>query len=678
MSEKSSLKVFLTIMMFLMSVASTAAGKIIYVDDDTPLSGDGKSWETSFTYLQDALAAANSLIKPVEIRVAQGIYTPDSNSVDPNGSGDRTATFRLINGVTLKGGYAGFSEPDPNARDIDKYKTILSGDLQSNDREVSDPCELLNDPSRTDNSYHVVATNGANTSSMLDGFSITGGNANGPIEWPFIYRSGGGMYSYSDSPTVKNCSFNGNSAHWGGGMFTNSGDPTLTKCTFDGNWALWGGGGMCSWSWNGSATLVNCKFRMNSTLSEGGGMLNGGLGVLTDCTFTGNSAGNGGGISNGGTPVLLNCIFTGNSASHNGGAMSNLYTSGMSTLVNCIFEDNSAHRGGAMDNYETGAILINCIFTKNSSRESGGGICNGSWVRQKLTNCTFVANVADQDGGGISNLYSFEGSTSLTNCMFVGNSAEKGNSLTCARTYLDGQSTIQLSNCILWDGGNEIWNGEASKITIAYTDIWGGQTAIYDPCGVVIWAEGNIDVDPCFVEPGYWDQNDTPDQPWDDFWVDGDYHLLEDSPCINAGDPNHPYDPNETDLDGNPRIIGGRVDMGAYEYRPLITAEVRIIPHTINLTSKGKWIKCYIEFPEGYDVADIDSHSLLLEGQIQPVQFWVNEGQQAAMVRFNQSEVQGILDAGEVELAITGQLMNKILFEGTDVIRVINEGRRKN
>ena len=74
----------------------------------------------------------------------------------------------------------------------------------------------------------------------------------------------------------------------------------------------------------------------------------------------------------------------------------------------------------------------------------------------------------------------------------------------------------------------------------------------------------NIDADPHFVEPGYWDANGTPADANDDFWVDGDYHLLPWSPCIDAA--SNVVVTLSTDLDGNPRIVNGTVDMGAYEF----------------------------------------------------------------------------------------------------------------
>ena len=68
-----------------------------------------KNWQKS------SLTDANESEKPVEIRVAQGVYQPDRSAAEPNGTGNREATFQLISGVTLKGGYVGFGEPDPNA-----------------------------------------------------------------------------------------------------------------------------------------------------------------------------------------------------------------------------------------------------------------------------------------------------------------------------------------------------------------------------------------------------------------------------------------------------------------------------------------------------------------------------------------------------------------------------------
>jgi len=551
---------------------------IYYVDADANGVNDGSSWANAFNYLQDALTAAWS---GDEIWVAQGTYKPDQgNGIIP---GDRTATFQLKNGVTLKGGYASFGEPDPNARDIELYETILSGDLGGNDVEGLEPSELLNHPSRGENSYHIFYhPKGLNLDSaaILDGFTITGGNAN------TRYGNSGGMYNYKSSPTITNCTFSNNSAaSSGGGVANHFSSPMLSNCTFICNWSLYNGGGMFNDS--SSPTLVRCAFIGNSVEYKGGGMANGG------------------------------------------------------------------------DEDECYPILTNCIFSGNCTEKDGGGIYNW-WGDLTLINCTFTGNSAEGYGGGVDNYDN--GRSTIINCTFAMNSAANGNALACkSRSFSTFEPYACLTNCILWDGDSEIWDPE-SRVTVTYSDVHSG------------WpGEGNIDADPRFISPGYWDDNTTPEDVNDDFWVDGDYHLLPSSPCINAGDPNYIAEPNETDLDGRPRVIGGQIDMGAYEYRPPIPAEVRIIPRTINLASKGNWITCYISLPEDYNVADIDPNSILLEYEIQAESLKLDEEQQVAIAKFSRSDVQEILTVGEVELTITGQLTNGTVFEGTDVISVLNK-----
>lgn len=100
---------------------------------------------------------------------------------------------------------------------------------------------------------------------------------------------------------------------------------------------------------------------------------------------------------------------------------------------------------------------------------------------------------------------------------------------------------------------------------VNYPDVYGDLVEINlngSPCDISM----NVSVDPCFVDPGYWDLNGTLDEPKDDFWVEGDYHLTPCSPCIDSGDPNYIGEANEKDMDGYQRVIGGRIDIGAYEY----------------------------------------------------------------------------------------------------------------
>ncbi|MHC4316018.1 MAG: choice-of-anchor Q domain-containing protein, partial [Planctomycetota bacterium] len=602
-------------------------------------------------------------------------YKPDQGAgLTP---GDRAATFHLINGVTLKGGYAGTGTPDPNARDIEVYETVLSGDLVGNDIEVKDLSDLWDEPTRAENSYHVVTASGTDENYVLDGFTIASGNVN--RESLSLFKSGGGMFIDQGNLAISNCNFNNNSAWYaGGGIYIRAGSAVLTNCIFSANSSLHGGG-LRNF---GSLILTNCVFTGNWA-AEGGGMENRGIMTLTNCTFSWNNAGSGGGMENHtwrGRPMLYNCMFNDNIGSW-GGGMHNYYCSTAPKLINCSFKNNVAETGGGMCNLSSSPILVNCAFTYNSAFEGGGmsNLCGDEGPSEPvITKCAFIRNYAKDFGGG---MFSSVGFQTLTNCIFSENLAEYGSGILVSQSVLTlisctfggnsaddngtlcswyGNSELRLSNCILWDDDNEIYNRDDSTIDITYSNVQGG------------WpGEGNIDADPRFVEPGYWDANGV--------WIDGDYHLLPDSPCIDTGDPNFMAEPNETDLDGKPRVLDGDndsvlvVDMGAYEYRFAILAQVRIVPKTINLASKGKSITCYIWLPDEYDVADIEPNSVFFEDEIQPEQFSADQQKQVAMLRFSREDVQPILEVGDVELTITCQLTDGTSFEATDTIKVTDK-----
>jgi len=320
---------------------------IRYVDDDAPGPVyNGSSWQTAFRYLQDALGPAQS---GQTIRVAQGIYMPDQgNGATP---GDRQATFQLKNGVTLRGGYAGWGAPDPNARDIQGHETILSGDLNGNDVETIDPCDLVREPTRAENSYHVVTSSATEPNAVLDGFTIRSGHATKAWGSDLPDDHGGGMYNDYGSPTIRNCSFRENTAYRGGGIYNYSGSPTI----------------------------INCSFIMNRGGENGGGMYNNEVcnPTVTNCRFMGNyaratTAGFGGGMHNNwrSSPVVTNCSFSGNTAWSQGGGMFNYNNN--PTVTNCSFCQNRAIRysaGGIYNYYQGRAYLKNCILWGNEPDE---------------------------------------------------------------------------------------------------------------------------------------------------------------------------------------------------------------------------------------------------------------------------------------------------------------------
>jgi len=570
------------VLLMILSNAGFACAKVIYVDGDASGVNDGSSWQNAYKYLQDALADAES---GDEIRIAQGIYKPDQGAgITP---GDRTATFQLINGVTIKGGYAGFRTADPNARDIKLYETVLSGDLAGNDVDVSDPCDLLHEPTRADNSYHVLTDSTTSGTATLDGFTITGGYANESSPFPSPQEAGGGMYNESGSPTITSCTFRKNSANYGGAIYNRNGNSLISHILFDRNFTFtvcWGdvcspGTGSAIYNDNSSTKVENCTFTHNSTTDGPGGAIfnDRGTHTLINCIFIGNSAESGGAIYNSRVTnlALKSCLFTENSAGRGGAVVNELSTV---SLMRCTFSSNSAGMGGGMSNGRGISIITDTIFNANLGDAYAGGIYNYQ-TDATITNCTFTGNQARRrDGGAIQNERCIP---TITNCTITGNRAGQTGGGVCNR--LGGNAILQ--NCILWDNMapngpqislKETYTGaEPSTITVFYSAVQGSREAVYVGSGCSLnWLDGNVDVEPSFVESGYWDANDTPEDANDDFWIDGDYHLKSQagrwdslsadwvkdnltSPCIDAGDPASP-------IGLEPFPNGGRINMGAY------------------------------------------------------------------------------------------------------------------
>ncbi len=323
---------------------------------------DGNSWATAYTDLQVGLNDAYTRAK--EVWVAKGTYLPTA-------SADRRASFMLKSGLALYGGFAG-AETERDQRDWISNETVLSGEVGRDTRE---------------NSYHVVV--GAE-GSIIDGFTITGGNANGAGP----YNHGGGMINYNGaSPTVANCTFRQNQGAEGGAMYNyNLSAPVITNCTFEKNSAGKGGamvnrvgaspeiagcrfldnmarwrGGALQIDYGSAPQVTDCSFERNVSGGHGGGAflesVAAQLGIVSTrferCTFVGNSAAlRGGGMANsdGGNPAVVKCIFTGNHANKGGGGMSNDYHVTV-TMDGCVFTENSADEGEAdVDTDETSAV----------------------------------------------------------------------------------------------------------------------------------------------------------------------------------------------------------------------------------------------------------------------------------------------------------------------------------
>ena len=309
-----------------------------------------------------------------------------------------------------------------------------------------------------------------------------------------------------------------------------------------------------------SPILTDVTFSGNEA-ERGGAMYNDGEDygtsspTLTNVTFSDNKAKSGGAMKNSGyfygdsSTKLNNVAFYGNSAESAGGGMYNSAMSGDSSpeLTNVTFSGNSAdYGGGAIFNDGTDSrnipILINVIFSGNSAKGNGGAIYNvthiAGYSNPKLTNVTFSGNKA-QRGGAMYNEASLHGGTckpNVRNSVLWNNQDSSGISTITATIFLTNNATISLTHSLIqnsFPGGN--WIG-----------------------GSYMNGGGNIDEDPLFILDV--DPSTAPT-------TTGNLCLKTGSPAIDAGDNNF-MTGVLTDLDGNNRIMGGIVDMGAYETLP--------------------------------------------------------------------------------------------------------------
>jgi parallel beta-helix repeat protein len=345
--------------------------------------------------------------------------------------------------------------------------------------------------------------------SELTGLTITNGyNSNA-----------GGIYCWHSSPKIRNCiishNINNSYSPGSGGIFCSSGsNATISNCTINNNTFTHGSGGGISCS-DSTVSIVNCSIAENTASGQGGGVkcsLSSGAMSINGCDIKNNTAVSGGGVctwsgTGAGIITITNCSINQNTSTGNGGGF--YCSAGSAIITNSTIENNTAtiSGGGVYCNWSSSPIFRNSVITRNRAG-SGGGIACMFYSSPNIVNCTITANTASSAGGGI---------------------------------YCYGINTPVITNTILWADSPAEINGGSSVVT--YSDIQGG------------WTEtSNINLDPLFIDANNPDPNKC------------NFHLQPRSPCINTGDPNFISEPSSVDIDGQPRVIGNRVDIGADEF----------------------------------------------------------------------------------------------------------------
>ncbi|WP_181358334.1 right-handed parallel beta-helix repeat-containing protein [Taibaiella chishuiensis] len=517
-------KRFFVFVMLLVCIIPGARATVIYVDSNQ-VAGiqNGLSWATAFRDFQAGIDAA---VPGDSLFVAAGSYQPAAG-----------ASFIMKEGVKLFGGFTN-TMPAFAGRNWQQYKVTLRG-----------------------NNAGVIRNNGngLTAAARLDGFYITGGKAD----------AGAGMYNNDCSPSIVNCYFSGDTATGKGGGLYNRGasGPDIINCTFANNMATYGGA-----MYNDSFTMPNI---VNTIVSANRAAFTAGISniyatpVLTGCTFTGNVSTNwesmGAGVQNWYSPaVITNCTFNANKGQglnpamdngSGGGAIANYRSN--ATISFCNFSNNEANYGGGIYNNLSVPQISNCNFTSNTAAD-GGGI-SSYYSSVYVAHCDFRSNYVYGSGGaGAQNML---GSSTFVNCLFARNSCGAGP----GGGISDYVGRIKLVNCTIafnWASYGAGMGGYGSDFSITNTIMYGNGSNSLTPApaaGSVRYSmihgmaadavnhnlDGNIN--PLFINN-----------------MVNNFRLQATSPCIDAG-TNDSIAGFPADLEGNTRILGGTVDMGAYE-----------------------------------------------------------------------------------------------------------------
>ncbi|MBI4718729.1 MAG: hypothetical protein HY763_13055, partial [Planctomycetes bacterium] len=568
-------------------VGSPAGAEIIYVDADAVgPAHDGASWCTAFTDLQEGLrAAAESGGAITEVRVANGVYRPDS------GSGDRTASFQLLSGVSIRGGYAGCGARDPNWRDYQRFETVLSGDLNGDDSGIDcavgsdccvphlgagcdddvcaqricalggsyawccEPGPPWGDPgwsancariarlvccdfgeNRCDNSYHVVTAEAVDAGAVLEGFTVSRGFANDVRRFPapYIDARGAAILLRNAAPTILDCRLTQNAAETAAAAYLeDSVGATFAYCEFTGNYAR----ATSVLSTDDSLLLLDgCWLHGNDALLEtvrvDGSPVGSYGGTFRDCTLGPNLERDGIASSGYADIRLETCELS----DYIVGAAVRTGTNDRLTVEDSVFARNSV--GVRLD--FTSATLRGSRFVRN-----GFGLFV-SFAAAEVTDSVFV-----HGNGGWAQLFTADSYLRLERVTVALNQ-----SLSWIAGLYVRDSTADVRSSILWGNTSSI-QGEISEIDVNRGTLNIDYSIVEGWTGA-LGGVGNSGDDPLFVDP------DGPDDiPGNE---DDDFRLRAGSPGINAGDPDYAPEPGDVDLDGHPRRLCGRVDLGAYEF----------------------------------------------------------------------------------------------------------------
>ena len=519
---------------------------VYYVDRSVSPSGDGFSWDGAF----ETVGELPTELGEAQVRIARGTYIVPAGGI------------RLRDGARIRGGYprGGASSPNPN-----QNTTRLSGDINGDDEPDG--------VNRADNASVILWAQNAEDVS-IEGLTASGGNA------PAL--AGGISLDEITSAFIDRVTIEDNDAPRAGGILIRGGDAIVTRSVVRENRSTGEDGGMRI---DGGAVVAidDIEISGNTASDAGGGvgLHNGSDTSITDSIIETNTANGGAGLlASAATVALDNTTVRGNHSS-GGNAGLHLRDGAIASIVDSKILANTADGSGggiSAQGGATGTIDDTLIADNHADSGIGGVKVLGSGTHVELFNTRLLRNTADAAVSAIR--FADSSSGVIDQSVVAGNTAPSGGAVRVrdSATLLLRQSTIAANQTQSSSSAGLLQSGSAT-MTVLNTIISGNTSNAPSPLEAQLRGSG-LTLDYSLVEG--WDGSfaGTGSTGGDPLFVDapnGDYHIGENSPAIDAGDTNTVIDTQ--DLDGNPRVlddtgvadtgIGGppTIDLGAYEFQ---------------------------------------------------------------------------------------------------------------